>query len=360
MTTIMKPHYGSMKTSVHLRRGRVKRTIALTAVVAPSCWDPFAIARAIGAFAAGVDAGLFGDTTASFVLGAVREAHGTSQSEASCEIEFPPLPEEAFAVLARAMKASIIGLQRLELREKAREPLLVVKGFDREDERTLPDVPWEVLFAIGDIPQIAVELEDVTAADSAAQIRELFSTWTTLVGLGAYRGSRLSGSSMAEAWRVDALGEHSVVARFVSLDTEHSAFEALFFGLQRIHELVPIARVTITLSASHPTVAVWAGLSAPLVRDKRMNAHCTGARARSDCHERAEATALGDRFRLEGKADQLAGDRVLQERTGLVGNTGCFNPAEMVNRRDHIAGQHQRSPVFRPPNGERERTHVEA
>lgn len=360
MKTITKPRYGGMETSVHLRRGKVKRTIALTAVVAPGCWDPFAIARAIGAFAAGVDAGLFGDTTASFVLGQVREAHGTSQSEASCEIEFPPLPEEAFAVLARAMKASIIGLQRLEIREKASEPLLVVKGFDREDERTLPDVPWEILFAIGDPPQIAVELEDVTAARAAAQLRELFGIWTTLVGVGGYRGSRLSGSSMAEAWRVDTLGEHSVVARFVSLDTEYSAFEALFFALLRIHELAPIARVTITLSASHPTVAAWAALSAPLVRDKRMNACCADAGTRSDCHQRAEATAFGDRFRLEGKADQLAGDRVLQERTGLVGDAGRFNPAEMVNRRDHIAGQHQRSPVFRPSNGERERTHVEA
>jgi hypothetical protein len=192
-----------------------------------------------------VEAGLFGPPRSAPSVGAVSEQHAPPVSEATWEIAFPPLPPEAFAVLARIVACSVRGARRLELREHAPEPALLVTDFTHEDEMTLPDVPWRLRFEPSHVPEIAVTFQDPLTDPTHRRLTETLGAWTTVVGLGGDRATDRRLPSVAEPWRIDRSGDRAARARFACLDAEHSAFEALFEALLTIDEAAPIAAVTV-------------------------------------------------------------------------------------------------------------------
>lgn len=207
--------------------------------------DRLAPGCVVDAFLAAAEAGLFGRTAVSNRSHRIAVLRGDGVMADLFEATFSRVPPRAFAVLASMAKASVPGLAGLEIQEQHRdERTLLVRRFEQDSEATLLDVEWAIAFAASESSCLVVRFRESPSAEIAARTAHLLRVWSDVVNLGAYAPP--DNASPRAALKFVGPGEpQEIVADFAALACAYDAFEALFEGLDTIHEEHAIERVAI-------------------------------------------------------------------------------------------------------------------
>ncbi len=244
------PSSGTMATVVRLRRGFIARTMNLSIAVAPEELDLPAARRVLSSFVRAVDAGMFGPVGGPVAAQPIRTVHQQTATIHVLEGAFPRLRPDAFGTLERMARASVSCGRRLEIRERAPETTLVVRGFERDCEVTIPDVPWRISLPLAADPAVRVVFREAPNNDVAAATIEALCAWTDVVALGGFPGGDTRSSSKAKLREVGRTSEREIELRFEHFSCAHDGVEALFEMLCTVNEHASIEMVEVGGTAS--------------------------------------------------------------------------------------------------------------
>lgn len=245
-----RPPTRALDTSIFLRRGSTARRVTLRLAVRARDDQESAARHVLSAFLRAVDAEMFGPAAPGSV-----PVHGATVATEragdlvvlSSQAAFPRMRPEGFAVLARLVEGSVPGAVALAVREEGPESSLVVRRFEPvEAESTLADVPWQILLPICGSPAVTVDFAEDPDWHSAHMALERLEAWIDVVRLGGFPGADAEPFSRGALRSWGRLGPRAVGLRLGELACAHHGVEALYQALVAVHELTPIASVSVT------------------------------------------------------------------------------------------------------------------
>lgn len=234
-----------MDVIVRLRRGFIARNMIISVTAAGAQIDSMAVDRVLHAFVRAVNTGMFGPGQPPVTITTTSVAQDQATRTSVLEGGFPRLRPDAFAVLPRMVRASVPGASRLEIRERGPHNVLLVRDFERDCEVTIPEVPWQLSFPIGDTPGVLVTFrEPIPKRVTAATITAL-QVWAEIVTLGGFPGEEERPSSSAKLDRIEQTTDRSVGLRFNHVSCAHEGVEVLFEMLCTVNETASIESVEV-------------------------------------------------------------------------------------------------------------------
>lgn len=231
--------------SVRLRRGRDPRKVRVGIYSSMDEPDRIAPTRVLDAFAAGVEAGLFGRATiADPALGVkLMPEHRIVADILTGTLSWMSPP--SFGVLLDMVKLSVPGIAGLEiLEDHPNERVLIVRTIEPEAEATILDVDWRISFNAAGDAGVAARFLEPPAPPTLGRATRLLRAWAELITLGAYPAPDLRPSA-ARLLEVTARDELDLLARFDRIACGYSAFEALFAAFDRLHEDAPLQSLEV-------------------------------------------------------------------------------------------------------------------
>lgn len=234
-----------METMVRLRRGTRPRTVTIAVIASLVEAVPDAASRAFEVFTRGLDAGLSAADRVRVESASVIEHEQHGLFVETWVAAFPRVSPGAFAILERMAAASIPGVRRLEIREQADERLLLVRSFERDDEATIAEVPWQVAFVRAPEAEVRIEFAEPLTPPTVKLAATVLQAWADVLAFGGFAGPDGLGASSGIVSRVDASGERELALGFAGIACGHDAWEALFEGLLPVSEQAAIRLVEI-------------------------------------------------------------------------------------------------------------------